>query len=165
MDLDGYEYSVMRLIIDSGTHIPLQIAMQIHLTSMEDRYIRAKSSAELLSFMGYLHEFGGYSLIDRRDHPSCHHCSDVLLARIDCTLMAPFDVRASPLWNQHHPALSESLRYVYPELLEIGSGYIPMDAKVEGMNTSAAAEAVRSDVDLNPFQPWPASSFKEKKYW
>jgi hypothetical protein len=42
MDNEGYEYGSMRsiTIIDSGLHIPFQVAMDMHLSSTEDNFYR-----------------------------------------------------------------------------------------------------------------------------
>lgn len=85
MDIEGYEIPVMRSIIDSGKDLPLQIAMELHLTKMSDNYVRMRSSAEIMAFMNYIHDFGGYMMIDRNDNNFCPHCSELLLVRVDCT--------------------------------------------------------------------------------
>eukprot|EP01040_Poterioochromonas_malhamensis_P005459 gene5459-5859_t len=86
MDIEGYEFPVMKSIIDSGVMLPLQIAMEVHYIRViggktEDR--RA-NSAELLAFANYLYKFGGYYLIDRHDNPFCKHCTEIVLAKLNC---------------------------------------------------------------------------------
>jgi hypothetical protein len=89
---------VMRSIVDSGKDLPLQIAMELHLTKMSDNYVRMRSSAEVMAFMIYLHDFGGYMIIDRHDNEFCTHCSELLLVRVDCTRgNEQFKVNLSPL--------------------------------------------------------------------
>jgi len=84
MDIEGYEFNVMRTIIDSGVHLPLQIAMEMHMITFENFMSRVRSSAEMVTFFQYLHTFGGYYLIDRHDNAEHGCCSEVLLARLDC---------------------------------------------------------------------------------
>ena len=109
MDIEGYEFQVLHSIIDSGVRIPLQIALEVHLISMEDNNARARSSAEVFAFMNYLRDFGGYSLIDRHDNPYCSHCTEILLARTNCRKTPPFDIRQSALMCQSHQLLSDAL--------------------------------------------------------
>eukprot|EP00597_Dinobryon_sp_UTEXLB2267_P000664 CAMPEP_0170070144 /NCGR_PEP_ID=MMETSP0019_2-20121128/8551_1 /TAXON_ID=98059 /ORGANISM="Dinobryon sp., Strain UTEXLB2267" /LENGTH=244 /DNA_ID=CAMNT_0010278359 /DNA_START=244 /DNA_END=978 /DNA_ORIENTATION=+ len=82
MDIEGYEFDVMKSIINSGTILPLQIAMEIHFISID--FKKYLSSAELLTFMNFLRTFGGYYLVDRHDNDYCPHCSEILLAKLDC---------------------------------------------------------------------------------
>jgi hypothetical protein len=98
MDIEGYEIPVMRSIIDSGKDLPLQIAMELHLTKMSDNYVRMRSSAEIMAFMNYLHDFGGYMMIDRNDNNFCSHCSELLFVRVDCTRGQEFIASRSPLF-------------------------------------------------------------------
>jgi len=92
MDIEGYEFPVMRDIIDSGESLPLQIAMELHTERMEKdnpqdkpyyKTQRHVGSLELFSFMNYLRIFGGYYLIDRKDKVN-GLCAEILLARLDC---------------------------------------------------------------------------------
>jgi len=82
MDIEGYEFEVMKSIINSGAILPLQIAMEIHFISID--FKKYLSSAELLTFMNFLRTFGGYYLVDRHDNDYCPHCSEILLAKLDC---------------------------------------------------------------------------------
>ena len=85
MDIEGFEFPVMKSIIDNGRHLPLQIAMEIHTTRIERNAYqihRRVGSMELFGFMQYLHVFGGYYLIDRRDNGE--GCSEILLSKLDC---------------------------------------------------------------------------------
>jgi hypothetical protein len=85
------EYDVMREIVESGQHLPLQISMEIH--TVIDGFphgkfgklswvMRWKKESEVALFMDYLYRFGGYLLIDRHDNPICPHCSEVVLAKL-----------------------------------------------------------------------------------
>jgi hypothetical protein len=87
MDIEGYEFPVMKNMIDGGHLLPLQVSMEIHIVRHENNapvYNRRVSSMELHSFMDYLHEFGGYHLLNRRDNPLCISCSEIVLAKLDC---------------------------------------------------------------------------------
>jgi hypothetical protein len=88
MDIEGFEYSVLRNVIDSGHHMPRQIAMEIHYRTSNTPLLswsqRGKSSAELAMFMMWLWDYGGYALIDRRDNLFCAHCSEILLMKMKC---------------------------------------------------------------------------------
>jgi hypothetical protein len=100
MDIEGYEIPVMRSIVDSGKDLPLQIAMELHLLKMSDNYVRMRSSAEIMAFMTYLNDFGGYMMIDRNDNEFCPHCSELLLVRVDCTRgNEEFIANQSPLFD------------------------------------------------------------------
>jgi hypothetical protein len=87
MDIEGYEYGVLRNIIDDGTLLPMQIAFELHyITQMGLPWSgRHKSSAEIATFMEYLHHKGEYFMIDRHDNVLCPHCSEILISRIACT--------------------------------------------------------------------------------
>ena len=92
IDIEGYEFPVIQSIIKSGKQLPLQIAMEIHLIRMEKGKYREDyhvPSIELYSFINLLYKYGGYYLIDRRDNFLCPHCSEVLLARLDCFSASP----------------------------------------------------------------------------
>ena len=86
MDIEGYEFPVLRSIIDAGEYLPLQIAVEVHFIRFEQgvpdfRYV---STAELLAFMQYIYKFGGYYLIDRNDNRFCPHCTEIVLAKLNC---------------------------------------------------------------------------------
>jgi hypothetical protein len=87
MDIEGYEFPVLQSIINSGKQLPLQIAVEVHTHRMEHGRRRRDWHVpllELYSFIQYLYRFGGYYLIDRNDNPLCPHCSEILLAKLDC---------------------------------------------------------------------------------
>lgn len=126
MDIEGYEYEVLRSIVDSGNSdmLPLQIALEIHQHILATDWKRTKSTGELLSFMNYLHLFGGYHLIDRNDNPFCLHCSEILLARLDCKGNSATDYTnmhfkhglfksGSLLRKQTHPTMKKALDRFY----------------------------------------------------
>lgn len=87
MDIEGYEFPVLKSIVDSGVFLPVQIAVEVHI---KDRMVGPKydhrlvSSMELYAFMNYLYKFGGYYLIDRNDNGNCAHCSEIVLAKLNC---------------------------------------------------------------------------------
>jgi hypothetical protein len=76
MDIEGYEYPVLRSIVSNGTLLPLQIAFEMHYaTGIPLSWQgRLKSSGELATFMEYLHYEGGYFLIDRHDIHNAQSC-------------------------------------------------------------------------------------------
>jgi hypothetical protein len=87
MDIEGYEYQVLRSIIDDGFFMPAQIAFELHYTtSMKGLpwYGRRKSSGEIAAFMEYLHHQGGYFLLDRNDNVRCGSCTELLVSRLPC---------------------------------------------------------------------------------
>lgn len=66
MDIEGYEFPVMRSIIDSNINTPLQIAMEVHARRWEHgrtKFNYATNALELNSFVSYLREFGGYYMV------------------------------------------------------------------------------------------------------
>ncbi len=86
MDIEGYEFPVMKSIIDSGVMLPLQIAMEVHYERTIGGIIdfRKANSLEVYSFANYLYKFGGYYLIDRHDNVACKHCTEVVFAKLNC---------------------------------------------------------------------------------
>ena len=87
MDIEGYEYEVLRSIVDDGSLMPAQIALELHFrTNMRllPWHPRRKGTAELATFMEYLHRHGGYFLVDRHDNPFCMHCTEILVSRLPC---------------------------------------------------------------------------------
>ena len=85
MDIEGWEYSVLRNIIDSGKHIPDQIGFEMHFSTYPMHNLhwtrRFKSPSELAIFMDFLFRFGNYYLVDRHDNHFCSQCSELLIAR------------------------------------------------------------------------------------
>jgi len=85
MDIEGYEFQVLKNIIDTGINLPDEIAFEVHY----DTDIAAlnptnqyKSSAELAVFFEYMYRSGQYLLIDRRDNHLCLHCTELLMGRV-----------------------------------------------------------------------------------
>lgn len=112
MDIEGYEFPSMINIIDSGEKLPLQIAMEIHTERMEGgryQHYHHVSSAELISFMSYMHNYGGYYLIDRRDNGKA--CSEFLLAKLDCHNHPLVPGSYHMLAKQNHTLFAESIKY------------------------------------------------------
>lgn len=86
MDVEGWEYAVLKEIVNSGVHLPLQIALELHYDSMARLGLpwggkRFKSPGEIAVFMDFLFRYGNYHLIDRNDNPYCQHCTEILLSR------------------------------------------------------------------------------------
>lgn len=97
MDIEGYEFPVLKSIVDSGKYLPHQIAVEIHtkrvefikrwemqgkgIDDFEDDWV---NSLELHSFFEFLHDFGGYYPIHRRDNEYCAHCTEILFAKLNC---------------------------------------------------------------------------------
>lgn len=86
MDIEGYEFPVVRSIIDSGAQLPLQIAMELHLKRFENGHYNNPNvqSSELIAFMEEVYQLGGYALLDRHDNERCFHCSEIILAKVNC---------------------------------------------------------------------------------
>lgn len=82
MDIEGYEYPVLRSIVESGENFPLQIALELHIGGYIGPTRRRVYPAELIAFMNYLRVFGGYYLVNRRD--ASDHCAEIVLAMLDC---------------------------------------------------------------------------------
>ncbi len=88
MDIEGYEYEVLRSIVDRGEMMPAQIGFELHYRTqmpLLSWFNRSKSSAEIVTFMEYLHYQGGYFLIDRHDNRVCKHCTELLIGRFPCS--------------------------------------------------------------------------------
>jgi hypothetical protein len=80
MDIEGYEYGVLKSILENNVLLPMQIAVELHHSAMQP-VPNGKSAIELALFMEYLYTKGGYFLIDRNDNPLCASCSEILLSR------------------------------------------------------------------------------------
>lgn len=104
MDIEGYEYSVLHSIIDSGEHFPLQIAMELHLN-------RNLYPAQLIAFMNYLRVFGGYYLVNRRDNELCGHCSEVMVTMLDCDHHHQGSSKKMALYKNPMNELKEFMKY------------------------------------------------------
>lgn len=85
MDIEGFEYQVLRSMVHQKHLLPIQIAFELHYETQMDLSWRGrrKSSAELAIFMEYLRDEGNYYLIDRHDNPYCKHCSELLITRFN----------------------------------------------------------------------------------
>jgi hypothetical protein len=90
MSLGGYEYQLLRSIIDDARLMPIQMAVELTYVTQHPLPWRGrrKSSAEIATLMGYLHDQGGYFLVDRADSPSCPHCTQLLLSTLPCSCTA-----------------------------------------------------------------------------
>lgn len=118
MDIEGYEFPVLKSIIDAGIQLPLQISMELHIVRHEfgvPQYTKRVSSMELHSFIQYVYEFGGYYLIDRHDNPYCRVCSEIVLAKIDCDNypLTNYDVLLKHSNKKLKKALKQSLKSIY----------------------------------------------------
>ena len=80
MDIEGYEYGVLKSIIEDSLLMPMQIAVELHHHECPP-VPNGKGAIELALFMEYLYTKGGYFLIDRKDNPLCDSCSEILLSR------------------------------------------------------------------------------------
>lgn len=116
MDIEGREFESLRSIIESssGHPIPLQISLTLYLTSAEGGRFRIRNAGEVTTFMSYLREFGGYSLIDRQDDKFSPYRSTILLVRTKCRNITPFDIKQSSLLGHLQPVLSEALTSTFP---------------------------------------------------
>jgi hypothetical protein len=115
MDIEGYEFPVLSAIVNSGIHLPLQIAVEIHQVRMESgkrHFGRLGSTLELYSWIQMLYTFGGYYLVDRRDNDICPECTEVLLAKLDCKSQ-PIDSEARKwlIEKQDHILFKNSVQY------------------------------------------------------
>lgn len=120
IDVEGYEFPIMQSIVDSGKYLPLQIAMELHYIRHEGgniQYFRRVSSIEIYAFMSYLRKFGGYYLLERRDHPICGSCVELVLAKLDCHNYALNKINHIDesgyqhlLDSQTYPILKDSIR-------------------------------------------------------
>jgi hypothetical protein len=110
MDVEGYEFPILREIIISGTHLPLQIALEIHTIRTEngerDKFVA--STAELISFIQFLRDIGGYYLIDRHNNGDSH--TEYLFARLNCE--SNFDANTGEKYTS-------LLKYADPDLKEV----------------------------------------------
>lgn len=79
MDIEGHEYAVLQSIVDSGSLVPMQIAVEVHLPPA--LFFR-DTPIQLALFINYLYHKGGYFVIDRHDNPLCQQCSEILLSRV-----------------------------------------------------------------------------------
>ena len=66
MDIEGFEYEVLRSIVEENFLSPMQMAFELHFkTDIPVSWIkRSKSSVEIAMFLEYLYHQAGYFLID-----------------------------------------------------------------------------------------------------
>lgn len=76
IDIEGYEFGVLRSIFKSEKHYPSQIAIEFHFHALE-------KIQDVLLFIQYLWN-AGYIALVRVDNPYCSSCTDLLLKRIFC---------------------------------------------------------------------------------
>ena len=85
MDIEGYEYEVLRSILRERFLPPLQIAMELHYRwPRRFRWLRRDNISSVGLFMEYMYDRGGYFLIDRHDNERCARCSEILVSRLLC---------------------------------------------------------------------------------
>ena len=116
MDIEGYEFPAMQIMIDEGYLLPQQIAMEIHIGDRLEPIgpngapqwsKKDVTTGEIAAFMHYMHEFGGYYLVDRRDN--CGHCAEILLAKLNCDNHAANDSTYARLMKQTNPTLVDAI--------------------------------------------------------
>ena len=109
MDIEGFEYGVLRSIIDSGEKYPLQIAFELHIGGKVGKVARRVYPAEFISFMEYLRVFGGYYLVNRRD--GCEVCTEIVVAKLQCGSSSPVDKNMAELQRHSNgnPLLKQSV--------------------------------------------------------
>jgi hypothetical protein len=84
MDVEGFEYGVLRSMMKHPSILPDQIALELHYqTQFPDiswfgRYL---SAGEIATVAEELFKVGGYQVVDRHDNPYCKHCTEILLVR------------------------------------------------------------------------------------
>lgn len=115
MDIEGFEFPVLRSIVRSGRLLPNQIAMEIHWATYGPgsgnpssnlpwaKVPRHKDAAELLTFLLMMYE-AGYRLSFVDHGTVCPHCMEVLFSRVHCGNGLPLDDGSS--WRQ--PGSSQS---------------------------------------------------------
>ena len=89
MDIEGWEWKMLDALTGGAPRLrPRQLAFELHaLTWAPARRIapsdfwRAKTPGEVAALMAMLFE-RGYLLIDRRDHPWCPHCTELVVADV-----------------------------------------------------------------------------------
>jgi hypothetical protein len=91
MDIEGFEWTVIRDMITSSPHylLPLSISFELHIfTSVSDLiwHQRYRQQTEVALFMEYLMKYG-YLLVDRHDNPFCPSCSEIVVANVNAHSM------------------------------------------------------------------------------
>ena len=121
MDIEGFEFPAMQAMIDAGYLLPLQIAMELHIADRKEPpgpvFARDKivGSGELLTFMNYMHNFGGYYLVDRNDNPNCRYCTEILLAKLDCANHPINENSYQNLRKQTYPIFTKAVQKTLDE--------------------------------------------------
>ena len=122
MDIEGFEFAAIQIMIDEGYLLPLQIAMELHIGNrLEPIGVNGEPSwsgkdvttGEIAAFMQYMHEFGGYYLVDRRDN--CGHCAEILLAKLNCENHAVDENTYASLKKQTHSTLATAINKALTE--------------------------------------------------
>lgn len=106
MDVEGFEYSVMRHVLKSGPDaLPVQLAIELHWrtyvagaralepwacrpspTGKDAFYACEVPPAALARWMDELWRVGGYHLLDRHDNSRSRYCTEVVFARVAAPL-------------------------------------------------------------------------------
>jgi len=85
MDIEGFEWSVVRDLVRTPHLLPQSISLELHYqTQMRALpwYGRLRTPHEIGSWMDYLFTRGGYVLVDRNDNPYCNHCTEIVVASL-----------------------------------------------------------------------------------
>lgn len=84
MDVEGFEWDILKEIVSGPSFKPLQISFELHYFSYTgvSWNNRLKSAGEIMTFFDYLYREGGYQLIDRNDNPMCQECTELLISKI-----------------------------------------------------------------------------------
>ena len=83
LDVEGFEYDVLRAMLQNPSHLPVQIAMELHYQTRFKElffYGRFVTAAEI-ALHAQLWYGAGYSLVTRNDNNACKHCTEILLVR------------------------------------------------------------------------------------
>lgn len=72
MDIEGYEFPVMKEMIADGKLLPEQIAVEVHAN---------KAIADAVDTHFHVVRNAGYRLVHRADNPFCAPCSQITLVR------------------------------------------------------------------------------------
>ena len=92
MDIEGYEYPVLRSLVDTAVDdiLPEQLALEVHVRTgrtigdpwepLPGRAQNFVPGVKVREFFGNLSR-RGYRLVHRADNPFCKHCSEVTLLR------------------------------------------------------------------------------------
>lgn len=84
MDIEGFEWGVLRSMISSQTPLPFSLSVELHTwTEVRDVewYGTWRSAVFVKEWMDEMVD-RGYFLVDRHDNPKCSYCSEIVLARL-----------------------------------------------------------------------------------